>query len=46
MTDKEFIEKIQEIAHEYYEDTDHWTSYFMEKIVDVIEVYNRENTFL
>ena len=47
MTDKECIDKIEEIARSYVEDDDdnHWGDYFMEKIIDVLEEYNRKGVF-
>ena len=46
MTDKECIDKIEEIARDYVNDEDHWGSYFMEKIIDVLEEYNRKGVFV
>ena len=45
MTDHEFKEKIEEIARDYADDEDHWAGHFMEKIIDVIEEYNRGEIF-
>ena len=47
MTDKECIARVEEIARDYSTNTDdsHWADYFMERIIDVLEEYNRTNIF-
>ena len=47
MTDKQCIEKIEDIARDYTTNTDDdkGADYFMERIIDVIEEYNRTNIF-
>ena len=40
MTAGEAIEKIREILLAYYEDEDHWSGYFMEQIVDILDEYD------
>ena len=47
MSDKECIIKIEDIARDYSADTGdtHWADWYMEKIIDVIEEYNRTNIF-
>lgn len=41
MFDSEFVNEIREIAAEYVNDTDHWADYFMEKVVDVVNKYDK-----
>lgn len=41
MLDSEFVEEIREIVAEYVNDTDHWAVYFMEKVVDVMNNYDK-----
>jgi len=43
MTDKECIEKIEAIAREYFDDEDGFG--YMDKVIDILEEYNRSNTF-
>ena len=42
MTVTECIEKIEAVTREYIDDEDHWGGYFMEKIIDILREYNRE----
>lgn len=40
MTDQELINQIKEVAAQYLTDEDHWSEYFMEQIVDILNTYN------